>query len=419
MTSSKNSEERYFPELHIHILKEQAERWIKKFNDSPIKRILLYKFSSPYEGEMADHLGEKFKSFPHIYAIVFEVNAEDKTVNMLIEDRIEDLMRYDRQKIGGRRSLETYERLLDATEPNSRNPYEKRYRHFITEDFKRIYNPPVKDINPYRKDWYFTLKFENTELNENIKTDEPFITLASPLEKVLDRAPAAVDTAENKTPQPQVESPKEKLIQAQTPTPEKQADDSIPVISFYKKGDFWQIGKEGNEAYLKHLKGYELIQFLIRNENVSYDPMTLYHLGAVPEELKHLVSSSQAKYNKKTFAQVKEEIEKLAEKLEGTSDIVEKEEIQEKIEKGEKYLNSSRYLFSISDRCRRNARELIKRAIEKLHKEAEKESALSPLKKYLTIKGTPKTIKIGFDSFYKPNPSDSVKWKLTPDQQNP
>jgi hypothetical protein len=224
------------------------------------------------------------------------------------------------------------------------------------------------------------------------------------------------------------------------PAPEKQADDSVPVISFYKKDDYWQIGKEGNEAHLKSLKGYELIQFLIRNESESFDPITLYNLGVDPVDLEdsddqsppsgtnlkscgHGFSnlelkglkrgmSNQRTYDRKTFAQVKKKLEEYNEELKETSDIEKMEEIQEKIKKGEKYLNNPNHSFSKFDKAKRNVRELINRAIKKLHKEAEKKPALSPLKKYLTNKGIKKTIIIGSESYYKSNPSDPVKWKL-------
>ncbi|RLB88475.1 MAG: hypothetical protein DRH50_15165, partial [Deltaproteobacteria bacterium] len=111
MSTSKDPAEEYFRELHIPTLKHHAEIWFKKFHEAPIRRILLYGFISPYEGEMAARLEEEFMAFPHKYAVVFELDAEDKTVGMTEEKRME----YDLQKIGGRRDLEPYERLLDAT----------------------------------------------------------------------------------------------------------------------------------------------------------------------------------------------------------------------------------------------------------------------------------------------------------------
>lgn len=193
------------------------------------------------------------------------------------------------------------------------------------------------------------------------------------------------------------------------PAPEKQADDSIPVISFYQKDDYWQIGEEGNEVHLNPLKGYNFLRFLIRHENEVFDPITLYSLGNVPEKLRPLLSDmgSQEKCDKKTFALVQKEIEELYEEKKTVSR-KRQEEIQEKIEKLEEYLARSNKFSSKSDKCRRNIQGLIKRAIGALHKEP----ALHPLKKYLTIKGHTRTIKIGYGSFYRSSLSDPVKWKL-------
>ena len=92
MSNLTNAED-YFPGLHIHFLREQAEGWLEKYSEEPIGRILLYKFSSPYGGAIADNAGEKFRAFPYVYAIVFEVDA----VNKLLEMSPSDLMAYDRQ----------------------------------------------------------------------------------------------------------------------------------------------------------------------------------------------------------------------------------------------------------------------------------------------------------------------------------
>lgn len=172
-TPSKDPAEAYFPELNIREMKLRAERWVKKFHEARIKKVLLYKFSSPYEGEMAELVEGSLKTFPYIYTIVFEVDAKNKAIEMSAEER----MRYDLQKIRGKRPLESYERLLDATEPNTRKPYKERYRYFISEDFKLVYKRPPRDMALYREDWLFRVKFENSELNDNIRKDEPFLIL--------------------------------------------------------------------------------------------------------------------------------------------------------------------------------------------------------------------------------------------------
>ena len=229
MSPSTNPED-FFPGLRIPLLKEHAKRWLKKYSETPIKRILLYKFSSPCRGEIADDVGEEFIHFQHVYAIVFEVN----TVNKLLEMSTADLMAYDRRVMAAKHPEsfdpkekkdrermkrmkkirsehndiewtvrlfrtnrpndkkmiqmsapypESYSRLLAATETNLRAPYEQKYQHFLDEDFREVYNHPVIDMDSCRKDWAFRVKFRNTDLDENIRADWPHIILtpASPL----------------------------------------------------------------------------------------------------------------------------------------------------------------------------------------------------------------------------------------------
>ena len=124
---------------------------------------------------MSDAVGDTLKTFPHVYAIIFEVDAENRALEMAHKE----LMAYDRLKIGGRRPLESYEGLLDATESNSRGPYERRYQHFIDEDFREVYKHPVTNMDSCRKDWVFCLKFRNIGLGGNIRADGPHIILTS------------------------------------------------------------------------------------------------------------------------------------------------------------------------------------------------------------------------------------------------
>ncbi|MFO7884119.1 MAG: hypothetical protein R6U68_04790 [Desulfobacteraceae bacterium] len=163
-----NSEE-YFPELNIHIFKMQAERWVKKFSEAPIKRILLYNFSSKYEGAMIARDG--LPPLPVIYAVVFEMDDYDKTTKMSAEDHLQ----YDLMGVRGERQQESYERLLAATKPNKRIADNEQYYDLMTKDFAKVYkNPPKPD---YREEWQFYCKFRNTKLSANIRIDEPHIVL--------------------------------------------------------------------------------------------------------------------------------------------------------------------------------------------------------------------------------------------------
>ena len=192
MTSSKDSE-KHFPRLHIHILKSHAERWIKKFPEAPVKRILLYSIHFESEGCMP-YIIESYKPNPAIYAVVFEVDEEDKTINMTPEEQMEydilcirrqaalhlDMETNERLLLARQHPLESYERLLLATQPNLKKSDFKnltlKYLHLVTADFANVYKRPAKDN--YLEEWRFIVKFKNTELNADIRTDEPFAILA-------------------------------------------------------------------------------------------------------------------------------------------------------------------------------------------------------------------------------------------------
>ena len=173
--------ENHFPGLHIHILKTQAEDWIEKFPKAPVKRILLYSISFQLEGYMLEII-ESYKPNPAIYAVVFEVDEEDKTINMTPCEQIE----YDKQCIclmsigyNGEFPQESYERLLFATQPNLRISDFKnlhlKYLKLVTADFANVYKWPPKDN--YLEEWRFIVKFKNSELNANIRIDRPHVVL--------------------------------------------------------------------------------------------------------------------------------------------------------------------------------------------------------------------------------------------------
>jgi len=166
--TSINPEE-YFPELNIHILKMQAERWVKKFSGAPIKRILLYNFSSKYEGTIIARNG--LPPHPAIYAIVFDLDDIDRTTNMSAEERLQ----YDLTGVREERLQESYERLLAATKPNKRIADNEQYHDLMTRDFEKIYKNPPKP--GYREQWQSYCKFKNTRLSANIRIDEPYIVL--------------------------------------------------------------------------------------------------------------------------------------------------------------------------------------------------------------------------------------------------
>ena len=183
--------EGFFPNLRLNILEEYSKNWVKRYSEAPISRIRLHKYVFSLECAVENDLEEKYQPPPYKYAIVFEVAAENK-----IHDLNEkELFEYDLKKMSGERPLESYERLLDATDPNSTEPYEKRYKELIDEAFKNVYVFPVENMDNRRKDWAFYVKFKNTELNANaakpvftlfINQTIPELDKKSPLEKTVD-----------------------------------------------------------------------------------------------------------------------------------------------------------------------------------------------------------------------------------------
>jgi hypothetical protein len=60
--------------------------------------------------------------------------------------------------------------------------------------------------------------------------------------------------------------------------------DASPAISFYKDGQMWFIGKQGEEKLFTHLRGFERIRFLIENEGKEFDPKIVFDLARLPVE---------------------------------------------------------------------------------------------------------------------------------------
>jgi len=229
--------EEYFPELNIHILKVQAERWVKKFSEAPIKRILLYNFSSKYEGIMISLYD--FQPLPIIYAVVFEVDEDDKTMNMTPEEH----MHYDLAGVRGDRPQESYERLLAATKPNKRISDNEQYYELMTQDFIKVYKQKPKPN--YREEWQFYVKFNNDELNANVRTDEPYIILY----------PATEDEARSA----ELLSYNEAQLNGGT------AKNRPVEYVFQKTGPTWKIVYENHVLEGLKGKGFEYIQYLVKN----------------------------------------------------------------------------------------------------------------------------------------------------------
>ena len=199
---------------------------------------------------------------------------------------------------------------------------------------------------------------------------------------------------------------------------EMEDDEESPhqTFYFYKSGDgYWNISQKGKkEKPFKHRKGFEFIQFLIKYEGDEIDPLTLYHLGKVPEEYTSLYLDKQKKGDKKSEMQIEDRIEFLEERLSVETDVDKRIVLQDEISKSKKFLRESENTFKHADseKYRLNVYKCIKPAIEAIHNEA------PILKDYLILatRKTEGTIKAGWKCKYKSDPSFPVKWILNPEE---
>jgi hypothetical protein len=157
-----NSEE-YFPDLKISVLKAEVKGWLDGFPEEPIKRIVLYRYSRPPENRHKP----PFKDTKAIYAVVFELDADDKTIGMSAEE----LESYHKAKIRGERTLFPGERLLDATGQYQTVVDNLQTNYFFPNEFACVYkSPPASD---FHEEWVLRVKFNNAGLDPNIRREKP------------------------------------------------------------------------------------------------------------------------------------------------------------------------------------------------------------------------------------------------------
>jgi len=164
MMHAANSES--FSHLNLPVLKDKARSWVDGFSDEPIKRIILYQYSRPPK-ERSKPLWD----FKAVYAIVFEVDADDHRVNMNSEEGA----RFLEEKLKDKRALFPGERLLDATGQYQTVGDENQRAYFLTADFECVYKtPPSSD---FLEKWVFRVKFNNKPLDPNIRDEGPNVIL--------------------------------------------------------------------------------------------------------------------------------------------------------------------------------------------------------------------------------------------------
>jgi hypothetical protein len=211
--------------------------------------------------------------------------------------------------------------------------------------------------------------------------------------------------------------------------------DDVPVISFYKNGQIWKIGKLGRERDLNHLKGFDFIRFLLGYEGREIDVFSLYDLGMMPisdekfdktffsENRKSFEEKSEGcsgfeigfsgheKIDETAIAECRAEIENLKKLEKDETDSFVKTKIQEKINEIKKYLRTNmkakearKFRLQRDENCRTNVFKRIKTALETIERE------IPFMKDYLNHE----TIQTGSKCSYRQFGSKPVEWKLNP-----
>jgi hypothetical protein len=194
--------------------------------------------------------------------------------------------------------------------------------------------------------------------------------------------------------------------------------ETIPKICFYKNGDKWLIGAKGEEKVFNHLDGFQYIQFLLRYEGEDFDPIKLFYCGNVPDEFReHLYVKSYQKYgNPETVKEISGFKKELEIKLRKTFKTEDKNALEIQIKQCEDFLKQSRKGFDVKMKGYQvNIQKRIKKAYERIKKNAEEHESLQPLLRYLCLDNPKKRIKTGNFIWYHQDPSDPVKWILDPE----
>lgn len=212
-------------------------------------------------------------------------------------------------------------------------------------------------------------------------------------------------------------------------------------LSFYRHGDFWKLGKEGQEVPLGHLKGLESIHFLLENPNKEIASSVVYHCGSQPSEEdtmpKHLareadkvwrdrpqlseednlsVRSAEENYvviDKKARLELMSKLNELkARKAEieenptgdPLGDLETKDAISEKISQIEKVISEARggRFYTASENARKNVQKNIRYALERI-----KDECLD-LEPFLNKT----TIRTGNKCCYSPDPENTPRLML-------
>jgi hypothetical protein len=166
-----------FPDLRFSQLERYANRWLKKFHDLPIERILLFDHSSKFEQYYDfDNL------IPSKYAIVFVFSHNQTSPYWEVMHRVLPI---------GAGSLDPNEHIQALNNPTQfdefirviglyRKARHVKYKGLIDSGFTSVYDSgeKPKDAKEMAEEWRFPFSMPNDdeifghEPNANVRTDE-------------------------------------------------------------------------------------------------------------------------------------------------------------------------------------------------------------------------------------------------------
>lgn len=178
--------------------------------------------------------------------------------------------------------------------------------------------------------------------------------------------------------------------------PEK---DVKPEHVFYEEGEYWRIGIGNKVVSIKHLQGLSYIHYLLQKPWEEILVSEIENLGKITNGGEQLLSG-QPKIDAKARKDTEEEIKNLREQLEYDNVSLEKkEDIEETIQKCEKYLKDGKRKFTVKNERRLRVYKNITNALKKI-------KTIDGMDQYLNKD----TIKTGFTCKYKP--FSDTEWQL-------
>jgi hypothetical protein len=202
--------------------------------------------------------------------------------------------------------------------------------------------------------------------------------------------------------------------------PAQVAEDNLR-IHFRKNGDYWIIGPDKKDISIKHLDGFSYIKILLDKRGEEISVLELSRLvNSVNPEPRNFYDESSAKsggldfdqsiqplMDQRALMEAKDDLEDMQERLEISTDLLEKQTLETEIEKLEKLLKGAEFrgkqrTFESREmgNIRTNIRNRISRALKHIHKK------IPFVGSFLNEK----SIRTGYKCSYEPHPEKNIEW---------